>query len=123
MRWLAGEMKVDRSRLQRKLSDAGVDTSEGATIAEAFDALTAKSEREADLARRQKAEADTAEMLSAEKRGKLMLTANFVQWCRAYGAQVRAKIMEANHISAESKKRLCGVMEEIGNSEHTRAGR
>lgn len=50
-----------------------MNTSKPHTLAEAYAAMSAKFEREADRARQQRAEADTAEITAAEKMGLLML--------------------------------------------------
>jgi phage terminase Nu1 subunit (DNA packaging protein) len=71
------------------------------------------AEAAADRARRQKAEADTAEILAAEKRGALMLTANHRRWVRELGAQTKARIVGVKYISSEAKKKLCNLISEI----------
>lgn len=71
--FVASEFGVDRKTLVRRLEARNVDSSRGVTMREAFGAWTAKDQREADRARQQAAEADTAEVTAAEKRGLLML--------------------------------------------------
>ena len=71
--YVAREFGVDRAALLRRLEAKNIDTSGGITFRQAFSAWTAKDERDADRARQQKAEADTAEITAAEKSGKLML--------------------------------------------------
>jgi len=73
VRFVASELAVDRMALQRRLKTAGVDYSKGILFREAFEVLTAKADRDADRDRQRKAEADTAEITAAEKRGTLML--------------------------------------------------
>lgn len=70
--FVASEFGVDRKTLVRRLEARNVDSSQGVTIREAFGAWTAKDQREADRARQQAAEADTAEVTAAEKRRLLM---------------------------------------------------
>lgn len=71
--FVATEFGVDRLALTRRLTAARIDYSKGITFKEGFAAWTARDERDADRARQQKAEADSAEMDAAKKRGELML--------------------------------------------------
>ncbi|MEY2500601.1 MAG: hypothetical protein QOI07_935 [Verrucomicrobiota bacterium] len=70
--FVATELGVDRNALTKRLDVKGVDCSEGVTFREAFAAWTSKDERDADRARQQKADADSAELDAATKRGDLM---------------------------------------------------
>jgi hypothetical protein len=73
IRTLSLLLGVTRMTLTRRLNEAGMNTAKQFTIAEAYRAMSAKFQREEDRARRQKAEADTAEITAAEKMGLLML--------------------------------------------------
>jgi hypothetical protein len=111
--FVASELGVDRKRLVARLEAAGFATQEGIKFREAFEALTAKADQESDRARRLKAEAESAEIDAATKKGELMLTSNHVRWVREYGTEVRSKTMQAAHISQESKRKLCNAFAEI----------
>ncbi len=70
--FVSKELGVDRAALLRRLDAKGVDYSAGVTFKEAFSAWTSKDQRDADRARQQAAEADTAEVTAAQKKGELM---------------------------------------------------
>jgi|SRR6476620_5927279 len=72
--FVASEFGVDRKTFIRRLEAKNIDYSKGVTIREGFSAWTSKDERDADRARQQKAEADSAELDAAKKRGELMFT-------------------------------------------------
>ncbi len=82
------------------------------TIRATFEALSGKYEREKNRARRQNAEADTAEMEAAEHRGTLMLKSNHLRWVREYGTEVRSNVTAAN-IPEDAKKKLLGSLAKI----------
>lgn len=112
--FVASEFGFERKTLQRWLEDAGIHPNgAGITLREAVQAVTARTSQKADLLRRQKAEADTAEIEAAERRGKLMLTEEHIRQVKEFGTEIRAKVMQANHISPESKKKLLGAFAEI----------
>lgn len=67
MRALALVFGMNHRTFARQLHKAGVDTSQPATMATAFAALEQKFQRDEARARRQKAEADIAEMKLSEK--------------------------------------------------------
>jgi hypothetical protein len=70
--FVASELGVDRMLLTRQLDATGVEYKDGVTFRDAYAALSGKTERDADRGRRQRAEADTAEMTAAKKRDELM---------------------------------------------------
>lgn len=71
--FVAGELGVERGALTRRLKQAGVDYLKGVTFAEAFSAWMQKAKRESNRDRRDEAEADSAEMDAAQKKGLLIL--------------------------------------------------
>jgi hypothetical protein len=107
LNWLADELGVDRKVLARLFPDGGPRTNK-----EAFQALSGKYEREKNRDRRQAAEAETAEIEAAERRGTLMLTANHLRWVRELGTCTRAVIMESK-LTDEHKKALCANISKI----------
>src|SRR5688572_25253786 len=107
--FVARELGVDRKALERRLDAKNVDCTAGITFREAFSAWTSKDDRDAARARQQIADAGSAEMDAAEKRGLLMPKANHIRWVKDYGTQVRAKIMEAD-IPVAGKKALCAAI-------------
>lgn len=110
--FVAREFGVDRKALERRLDAKNVDCGAGVTLREAFAAWISKDDRDAARTRQQIADAESAEIDAAEKRGTLMLTENHVRWAKDYGTQVRAKVMEAD-IPVAEKKKLCAAITEI----------
>ncbi|PYJ10676.1 MAG: hypothetical protein DMF06_05690, partial [Verrucomicrobia bacterium] len=58
--------------LIRRLEETGTNRDDGITFREAYDALSAKFEAEADRRRKLRAETDLAEMAVAQKTGELI---------------------------------------------------
>lgn len=69
---LALILGVGRERLTRALSDNGMPTNEKLTVAQAFAALSAKFQKQDAINRQREAEAETAEIALAEKKGELV---------------------------------------------------
>jgi hypothetical protein len=70
--FICKELGVDRMAMTRRLDAKGINSSDGVTFREAFSAWTSKDDRDADRARQQKADADSAEVDAALKLGELM---------------------------------------------------
>jgi hypothetical protein len=105
--WLAAEFGVSGTVLAHLLGPGQF------TVREAYEALSGKIISARDRQRRQNAEAEMSEILLAEKKGILMLTANHVRWCRELGTQTRVTISAAEYIPLESRKRLCNEIAKI----------
>lgn len=104
--WVAAEFGVDRKTLARRLDAKGVDSSEGVTLHEAFDAWTGKLAGEKERLRKVTEEANLAEIETAEKRGTLILKSESKRLISDLAAQTRMKIEEATYIPKPDRIRL-----------------
>ena len=104
--WIAAELGVDRAGLDRLLGPGPH------TLRAAFEKLSGKYEREKNRDIRQAAEAETAQIDAAERKGKLMLTENHQRWVRELGTRTRAVIVESK-LPEEQKKALCAEIAKI----------
>jgi hypothetical protein len=112
--YVASELGVDRKMLVRRLETAAVVyNGEGITFREAFDAISAKSEIEADRARQKKAEAESAEIDAAQKKGRLMLKSEHEAVVSELAVRTRAAIQSAEYIPKEDRQRLTRELAEV----------
>lgn len=109
---IAKAFGVDRNALTVRLTDAGIDTSDGVTLHDAFCAWARREASEDARRRRNVAEAETAEMQNAEKKGTLMLTSKHLRWVRDIGTRVRA-VITSSSLSEDAKKKLCAEISRI----------
>jgi phage terminase Nu1 subunit (DNA packaging protein) len=110
---LALILGIGRERLTHALNDAGEKASEPITVARAFAALERKLARELDRARKQKAEADGAEMDAAEKKGILMKRADCDFLVSELAVQTLRIIRTADYLPIEGRKRCAKDLEGI----------
>lgn len=104
---IAKELGVDRKALERRLDAKSVDSTQGITFREAFSAWTAKDERDADRARQQKADADSAEVDAAHKVGDLMFKKDgALLWA---DATIELRKLVQSQPKWESEKLLAGM--------------
>jgi hypothetical protein len=109
IRWLADEMSVDRLTLRKRLGAAGRDTAgkgKGFTLAEAVYSWTARGEAESARNRKAAAEAERAEIETAEKLGRFVLRDEHKHVLRELAIQTRVVVENASYIAAAARQRL-----------------
>jgi hypothetical protein len=108
---------VGRERLTRALADAGEKTNQELTVARAVAALSKKFQREDDLARRQKAEADSAEIDAANKK-KLTWLKSDVRLMWADGIiRIRNEIQSMDFLTEDQARKILVGLSKIRPTE------
>ena len=113
MNSLAVLFAVDRMNLARKLASRFGASQKKFTIAQAFEALTARSENDEARRRRNIAEAESAEIDAQLKRKKFAPISLFEHAHADYVKQQQTKVLSARYLPKEGRIRLAKELAEI----------
>lgn len=102
--FIATQLGIDRKTLTRRLKESGFDSDQGISFRDAFGVLSGKFEEESSRRRKQKAEAENAEIDNAEKRGDIRK--RFESIAKDLAVTVRTTVESASYIPLESRQRL-----------------
>jgi hypothetical protein len=117
IKWWASELGIDRHALTKNLEAKGFDCSEGATGREIWEAEFDKLEAARNRARKNKFEADKAELDFAERKKELMLTKDHIKILADFGTKTRRAIDSADYIPKPAQIRLLKELAAIRSDE------
>lgn len=105
--FVAAELGVDAETLRRRCEASGFKLNgAGLTFAEAYDALTQKSEDAAARRRKNIADAENSEIDTLNKKGKFMFRDYYETAIRDIAVQTRVTVERATYIPKPARARL-----------------
>lgn len=112
--FVAGELGVDRKKLERQVEAAGFHLNgAGLTFREAYDALSQKSESDGAIRRKRIADAEASEVNTLNLRKQFVFKTDHENIVKDLAVSTRVKIESAAYIPMESRRKLIKEVAEI----------